>query len=428
MRLRNDAPFSQVASGLDYWLLGMYFAIVFFSLACIFSSEHISFDAGMTFWDSARAIKQLKWLGLSLFAGIFIIFVINPKIYDILSPLLYIFAVFLLVAVIFFGTEIKGSHSWFAFGSVRFQPAEFAKITTALVVASIMSQPTFSVLRIDNRVKVLALIALPILCIFAERETGSALVFASLYLVLYKEGFPGWLIVVALVAVVLFIMTLVVGPYWALGALAAFVVGVYFYSHRQKGVWKILLLAMALGVGWIFSVQYVFAHVLQEHQRGRIEVLLGLKDDPTGLGYNVSQSMIAIGSGGFTGKGYLQGTQTTLGFIPEQSTDFIFCTVGEEFGFLGCAALILLFTAFICRICVVATRSKDKFCEIFGYAFAGYIAFHLMVNIGMTIGLMPVIGIPLPYFSYGGSSLLCFSLMLFIFEALLTAARGKSRL
>ena len=244
--------------------------------------------------------------------------------------------------------------------------------------------------------------------------------------VLYREGLSGWVLFVVGMAVVLFILSLV-APVWVALLVLAIAVGVFFYVFRtsagrslaaRRRTWLLSLAGLAVGAAMIFSTQFVFNNVLQDHQRKRIEVLLGLKEDPAGVGYNVTQSMIAIGSGGFAGKGYLRGTQTTYGFVPEQSTDFIFCTVGEEWGFIGCAIVILLYAYMIFRIIKDAEKSREAFTRIYGYCVAACIFMHLFINIAMTIGLMPVIGIPLPFLSYGGSSLWAFTLLLFIFIAL----------
>jgi len=334
---------------------------------------------------------------------------------------------FLLILVIFVSKDVKGSHSWFELGPVKFQPAEISKITTSLVLAALMGKPSF---RLSNRRHLLAvagIIGLPMLAILGESETGSALVYVGFIFVLYREGLSGWWLFLMGMAILLFILTLVTHSW--VSAIVLFVVcAAYFVqvlrtsrreeiSLRRRALFRTLLAFLA-GLLVIFATDFVFDHVLQDHQRKRIEVLLGLKEDPSGVGYNVRQSMIAIGSGGFAGKGFLQGTQTTYGFVPEQSTDFIFCTVGEEWGFLGCLAVIALYVLLIWRIMNDAERSREPFTRIYGFCLAACLFMHLFINIGMTIGLMPVIGIPLPLLSYGGSSLWAFSVMLFIFIAL----------
>lgn len=424
MRLRQNKSLAEILAGLDWVTLLLYLGIVAFGLMCIFSSEHLASEEVTRLADSARTVKQLEWLGITLVLGIGLFF-FNPRLFDDFSLPVYLFSLVLLVAVIFLGVDIKGSHSWFAFGPIRFQPAEFAKIATALLLSSMLAAHNFSLSRRDDLFKAIAVVMVPPMLVVLSKETGSALVFMSLFLVLYKEGLSGWWIGLVAAAIISFILELFSGPYVALGAMAALLAVIALAFRHYKHIWKIILALAVIGSLWIFSVDYIFNHVLQDHQRGRIEVLLGLREDPSGIGYNVSQSMIAIGSGGATGKGYLQGTQNTLGFIPEQSTDFIFCTVGEEFGFVGSALLILAYVLLVTRICYMGVRSKNKFTECYSFCLACYLGFHLFVNIGMTIGIMPVIGIPLPFFSYGGSSLLCFSLMIFIYLALVANERNR---
>ena len=331
----------------------------------------------------------------------------------------------LLVLVIFVSKDVKGSHSWFEFGPVKFQPAEVSKITTSLMLAMVMSRQGFRLASRKGFLSVALIIGLPMLAILGESETGSALVYVGYLFVLYREGFSGWWFIFLGSAVVLFILTLT-APWWAAAIFLALLCAAFFFfgsgfrkgrGVRMDSILKTLAV-LAAGVMLIFATDFLFDNVLQDHQRKRIEVLLGMKEDPSGVGYNVRQSMIAIGSGGLTGKGFLNGTQTTYGFVPEQSTDFIFCTIGEEWGFLGCLGLILLYVFLIYRLVADAEKSREAFTRIYGYCVASCLFMHLFINIGMTIGLMPVIGIPLPMLSYGGSSLLSFSMMVFIFLAL----------
>ncbi len=336
----------------------------------------------------------------------------------------YLLVLALLVIVIFVSKDVKGSHSWFELGPVKFQPAEVSKITTSLMLALLMSRQGF---RLDTRrgfLMVAAVLGLPMLAILGESETGSALVYAGYLFVLYREGLSGWWFIFLGAAVLIFILTLT-APWWASAIALALLCALYFFfgSGYRRGrlrTGQVLrtLLVLAAGVALFFATDFIFNDVLQDHQRKRIEVLLGMKEDPAGVGYNVRQSMIAIGSGGFAGKGFLNGTQTTYGFVPEQSTDFIFCTIGEEWGFLGCLMLILLYVFLIYRLIQDAEKCREPFTRIYGYCVAACMFMHLFINIGMTIGLMPVIGIPLPMLSYGGSSLLSFSVMIFIFLAL----------
>ena len=400
---------------------------------------------------------------------------------------IYAFTIILLVAVIFLGVEVKGSRSWFSFGPISFQPAELSKIATSLMLATFMSQSGYRMSNMKDFLATAAIILVPMAIIVAQSETGSALVYVGFVFMLYREGLSGWLLFMIGMAILLFILTLTVSSYasilvlafvitlcnalysdkvkqwmmtflpalvilgalpfiynritgdnpdpesilakikpiYILGAAAAVALPYFaFRAFRTGSSFRWLSIASFLiGIGLIFSVDFLFHEVLQDHQRKRIEVLLGLKDDPSGVGYNVNQSMIAIGSGGFIGKGFLKGTQTTYGFVPEQSTDFIFCTIGEEWGFVGAAAVIGLFIFLIWRIISDAEQSREAFTRIYGYCVASCLFMHLFINIGMTIGIMPVIGIPLPFISYGGSSLWAFTVMLFIFIALVRNER-----
>lgn len=460
---------------IDWKLVIIYLLLVFIGLVNIYSSSQASGSAAILDFGN-RTGKQLVWLAAAIVIILIILFVINPRLYEGLSVPIYLFAVFLLIAVIFLGVEVKGSRSWFEFGPIRFQPAEISKISTSLMLATVMSQLGYRISRMKDFIITALIILLPMGIIIMQSETGSALVYVGFIFMLYREGLSGWLIFMIGMAILLFILTLTSSAYIALVVLAG--VGSFcmmLYSGRGKwwmfiGIpvivtlallpkWipdsfvlsplqiffiligllipfagfrafrernrfsQLSLIAIIGGIMLIFSTDYIFNNVLQDHQRKRIEVLLGMKEDPSGVGYNVNQSMIAIGSGGFSGKGYMNGTQTTFGFVPEQSTDFIFCTIGEEWGFVGCTAVILLYVFLIWRIIWNAERSREAFTRIYGYCVACCTFMHLFINVGMTLGLMPVIGIPLPLVSYGGSSLWSFTIMIFIFIALVRNER-----
>ncbi|MDE6872277.1 MAG: rod shape-determining protein RodA [Bacteroidales bacterium] len=477
MRLTEKGLFRNI----DWLLVMCYLVLAAIGIINIYASIH-STESGSILDYSGRSGKQFMWLMVSLAAAVMIVFVFNPRIYESLSVPIYLAMILLLVAVIFLGSEAKGSRSWFEFGHVKFQPAEVSKISTSLLLATVMSQFGFKMGKIKDFLTVAAIIVLPMLIIILQNETGSTLVYVGFAFVLYREGLSGWLLFMIGMAIVLFIMTLTVSPYmaiifllavttfcdavysgklkgWAAKYLPALVVlgfvptaiehaaglfenpedfmeaadpiyilaavmlvslpVVLFHAYRRGNTFTYFAAAAVIaGTLLVFSTEFIFNDVLQDHQRKRIEVLLGMKEDPSGVGYNVNQSMIAIGSGGLAGKGYLNGTQTTYGFVPEQSTDFIFCTVGEEWGFLGSTAVILIYVFMIWRIVHNAEKSKEAFTRIYGYCVASCIFMHLFINIGMTIGIMPVIGIPLPFVSYGGSSLLAFTVLLFIFIAL----------
>lgn len=416
---------SEIKRKIDWSLVATWLVLVLLGWINIYASVHSATSPDLV----SRPDKQLVWIGTALVLAVFILFIFKPRLWGVVSTPGYLLVVFLLVAVIFLGTDIKGSRSWLTFGPISFQPAEISKITTSLALASLMSQSNFKLNTFKNWLSTIAIIAIPALAILLEKETGSMLVYAGFLFVLYREGMSGWILGFIFLSILLFIFTLT-SPVWVPFVVLAVCISVFFLSklvqskrsrRRKAKINRIVvtsLLSLAAGVAIIFMSDFAFNHILQDHQRGRIEVLLGLKEDPSGAGYNINQSMIAIGSGGFLGKGYLQGTQTTYGFVPEQSTDFIFCTVGEEWGFIGCLIVIALYVFLIGRIIVDAENCREKFSRIFGYCVASCFFMHLIINVGMTIGLMPVIGIPLPFLSYGGSSLWGFTVLLFIFIAL----------
>ena len=410
---------------MDWTLVAIYLVLVLIGWLNVYASIHTP-DMGSPLAFSLRSGKQFVWILTAFALAVVILFVVNPRLWEVLATPGYLIVVVLLVAVIFLGSAHKGSHSWFSIGPISFQPAEISKITTSLLLAMLMSRQNFSLGRWKDFWLVAAVLGLPMLIILAENETGSALVYAGMLFVLYREGLPGVILVLLGLAVVLFILTLKTSVWVSLIVLG--VIGLLYLwyllretrplSRERRFSMRMLLLAVVVFAGLVFSTDFVFHKVLQDHQRLRIEVLLGMKDDPHGVGYNVRQSMIAIGSGGFAGKGFTNGTQNTGGFVPEQSTDFIFCTVGEEWGFLGCLVVLALYGFLITRILHDAERSREGFTRIYGYCVAACLFMHLFINVGMTIGIMPVIGIPLPFLSYGGSSLWAFTVMLFIFIAL----------
>ena len=466
-----------VKQSIDWKLVISYLLLILIGWINIYASIHSEGPASI-FDFNFRCGKQFVWILTALVLAAVILFLVNPQFWESASLPMYLFVLVLLVVVIFVSKDVKGSHSWFEFGPVKFQPAEISKITTSLLLATLMSQTNFKITRLKDFLMAAIIIGIPMLVILAESETGSALVYVGFIFVMYREGFSGWWIFSIVMAILLFILTLTASPYvsllvligilivasaissgkigslfWInLGVLLLFcllpwilgktvdsesffgkikpvyiLIGICIcavpyllfrgYKERKRHI-SLATLGLVAGIALIFSTDFIFNNILQDHQRKRIEVLLGMKEDPTGVGYNVNQSMIAIGSGGFSGKGFLNGTQTTFGFVPEQSTDFIFCTVGEEWGFIGCLVVILLYVFLIWRMIVDAEKSREAFTRIYGYCVASCIFMHLFINIGMTIGLMPVIGIPLPLLSYGGSSLWAFTVLIFIFIAL----------
>lgn len=341
---------------------------------------------------------------------------LDHKMYDMLAYLFYAIMILLLLITPLLAHNVKGSYSWINLGPIAFQPAEFAKCLTALAVAKYMSHYGYRLRTWRDLLIPLALIGIPMFIIMVlQQETGSALVFLSFLLPFYRQGMSGLVLLAGVLAVAVFIVVIK----FSILPVAIFLVILFailiWRTWRINRIYRWALVVMFM-VYMAFSAMcnFAFTKVLQPHQRTRIEVLLGMKNDPTGAGYNVNQARIAIGSGRFFGKGYLQGTQTKLRFVPEQDTDFIFCTVGEEWGFFGSTLLLLLYTAFILRLIYIAERQRDTFSQIYCYSVASIFLFHLTINIGMVLGLLPVIGIPLPFFSYGGSSMWGFCLLLFI--------------
>ena len=464
---------------IDWRLVIYYLLLILIGWVNIYASVHSSEPTSIFDWE-CRSGKQFVWILTSFALAVIILFALNPRIYEGLSVPIYAGVILLLIAVIFLGIEVKGSRSWFEFGPVRFQPAEISKISTSLMLATFMSQLGYRIGRMKDFIITALIILVPMMIIVLQSETGSALVYVGFIFMLYREGLSGWLIFLIGMAILTFILTLTASPFTAILVLIGITsFCIFLFSGRLKWwlmicmpliillafvptilgaltdpevpsfwdkvkpmyiLWGVLaiavpggiiagfregnrfsnlaILSFLAGVVLVYSTDFIFNDVLQDHQRKRIEVLLGMKEDPSGVGYNVNQAKIAIGSGGFAGKGYLNGTQTAYGFVPEQSTDFIFCTIGEEWGFLGSASLILLYVLLIWRIIKDAEKSREAFTRIYGYCVACCIFMHLFINIGMTIGIMPVIGIPLPFVSYGGSSMWAFTILLFIFIAL----------
>ena len=457
---------NNLLANIDWVSILLYLLLVLIGwlniYAAVYDENHSSiFDI------SQKYGKQLIWIGAA-FVLAFLVLLTDSKFFTTFSMVIYGIMIFLLIAVLFFGTETKGARSWFEVGDFRIQPAEFAKFATNLAIAYVMSRHNFKVMRFSSLLTIGLILALPSGLIILQNDTGSALVYSSFILVLFREGLHGSILLLCFVAAAIFIMALLYSPFTVLlviigGTLIAF----YYYRHDIRELFQIilfigggfglfvlikgmfnllisdyymlltvyvitsitaiypiykrkmknmitLLLISWLCVGAAPSVNYAFDH-LQPHQQDRINELLGIRVDPKGTGYNVTQSKIAIGSGGLLGKGFLQGTQTKLNFVPEQSTDFIFCTVGEEWGFVGSTFIIVLLAVFILRIIKLAERQRSSFSRIYGYGVASILFFHVAVNIGMTIGMAPVIGIPLPFFSYGGSSLWSFTILIFIF-------------
>ena len=405
------------ASRLDWITILIVAALAIAGWLNIFAVVYDSQLDQNIFDISQNSGKQLLWMGFSVVV-VSLIMIMDFRFFDSFAYGFYGLVVFLLIGVLLLGTVVSGSKSWFEFGFVRFQPAEFAKFATALAIAKYLSK---SQVKIDN-LKTLAMLAIivsiPAVLIVLQGDTGSALVFGAFILVFYREGLSPIMVLIGLIAVALFVLTLLFGPTVLIAILvgAGLLMLLYWAITKNltpRRLWSVLFIIL-IPTAVILSVNWVVTEVMQPHQQNRVKAFVNPEADPLGYGYNVTQSKIAIGSGGFFGKGFLEGTQTKFDFVPEQSTDFIFCTIGEEHGWVGSFILVSLFVTLLLRIVFIAERQKSKFSRIYGYGVAAILFFHFMVNIGMTIGLFPVIGIPLPFFSYGGSSLLAFSILIFI--------------
>lgn len=483
MAYTNDSLIKSV----DWLTICIYLCLVILGW---FSICGASYDYGeMDFFSmDTRAGKQLLWIGCSLGLG-FVILMLEEKIFDWFAYLFYGAMMLLLLITPFIAEDTKGSYSWIKFGSISLQPAEFAKFATALALAKFINSYQFSMDRLKCSLPVVGIILLPMILIIMQRETGSALVYTTFFLMLYREGMPGSILFAGICAVVYFVIGIrfsyelmqdgctSVGEFSVLTLIVALSASlIYSYCDDRKIFWNVLgyglgssflaylfslyiipfnvviflyvelavlitafiilsvrkrmihyfyIALFAIGsVGFLYSADYMFEEVLEPHQQVRIKDLLGMEEDLAHAGYNVNQSKIAIGSGGLLGKGFLNGTQTKLKYVPEQDTDFIFCTVGEEQGFLGSSVVLILFMALILRLISLAERQHTRFSRVYGYCTLSIFFFHLFINIGMVLGLTPVIGIPLPFFSYGGSSLWGFTILLFVFLRL-DAARSR---
>jgi len=471
-------PEENIKASVDWLVLVVYFILVICGWLSIYGSSYDYENSSSIFDLSTRSGSQLLWIGSSIVIG-FVLLKLDSNIYDVFAYFIYAFFILLLLITIFVATDIRGSRSFLVItDSIRLQPAEFAKFAVALALARFMNGYNFKLMTAKNLFIIAAMIIIPMVMILLQKETGSAIVYTAFILVLYREGLPGIVLISGLCAVILFIVGLkysemefgyiTLGEFisiifvlvvcigliigyrrdfatarniilaliivfglsylisligipvnWsiiAIGCLALMIIYLFVLAKKfwSKTYFLIAIFAIAC-IGFVSSVNYVFTDVMQPHQQMRIKVSLGMEDDLMGAGYNVNQSKIAIGSGGVMGKGFLNGTQTKLKYVPEQDTDFIFCTVGEEQGFIGSTAILILFLILILRLIFLAERQKNTFGRVYGYSVASIFLFHLTINVGMVIGLLPVIGIPLPFFSYGGSSLWGFTILLFIF-------------
>ena len=398
---------------IDIWLFVIYLALVTIGLLSIYAA---AFNADHPhIWDFSQNYgKQLVFIGVSMLVG-FVILLIDAKVFNAFAYVIYGLSLLSLLLVLVIGSKISGSTSWIQLGPISFQPSEFAKFGTALALAHYLGKLDTDLTKFKTKLTAYGIVFIPMLLILAQGDAGSASVFIIFLFVLYREGMGGRILIIGLVAATLFILSLCVSKWYVMIGLAViYAIFLLMIDRTKKNVWLLTGILIA-ACAFVFSVDFAFHHVLKPHQQTRINIILGKEHDIRGVGYNLHQSMIAIGSGGFSGNGYLHGTMTKYNFVPEQHTDFIFCTVGEESGFIGCFFLIALYLALMLRIIHLAERQRSPFSRIYGYGIACIFFFHFAINIGMTIGLVPVIGIPLPFLSYGGSSLMFFSMMIFVF-------------
>lgn len=409
--MRRD---DDISSNLDWPTIFLFMALVTLGWLNIFAAIYDE-SANQTIWDlSFSSGRQLMFIAAAIVIVV-AINIIDVRFYEAFAYLFYGLILLLLFLVPFIGREVGGNKAWIGIGSFGVQPSEFAKFITALAVAKFIGSVGFKMDNLRSQAILFALIGFPIILIQLQKDTGTALVFTSFVLVFYREGMSPFLLIVGICAATIFILTLMMpNQIYLHGSIAVILIVVIAIGKKKLKRIAILTVGALLISGVIESVDYIVNDVLKPHQQNRVKVLINPDIDPLGVGWNVTQSKIAIGSGGFFGKGFLKGTQTKFDFVPKQSTDFIFCTIGEEFGWLGSLAVIGLFGALLLRVSFLAERQKSRFARSYGYSVACILFFHFAINIGMTVGLFPVVGIPLPFFSYGGSSLWGFTILLFI--------------
>ena len=409
--MRNNNSFF---SNIDLQLVCIYGLMLFFGWLNIFAANYGEGNQDLISMSSEPG-KQIFWIGSS-FLWIIIILILDGKFYTTFSFYIYILMIILLLGVLIIGKEIGGARSWFEIGSsFSMQPSEFAKVGTLLALSKYLSQLNMNLTDPKTQLKAFSIIGIPIFFVMLQPDAGSAIVFASLFLVLFREGISSLYLIFMTLAGLLFILTLKFDSQIVIIITTLCSLIIIYLFKKNKASLKPVFFGFICSIGFILCVGHIYSNILRTHQRARIDLILGKISDVHGVGYNLNQSKIAIGSGGLNGKGFLEGTQTKFNFVPEQSTDFIFCTIGEEWGFLGSLITIGLFVMLLFRILVLAERQKSTFSRVFGYGVASIIFCHFFINIAMTIGIMPVIGIPLPLFSYGGSSLWAFTILIFIF-------------
>lgn len=402
-----------VRNHLDWISVIIYITLVIAGWLNIYSSS-LPLEESSVFDFTQIYGKQMLFI-LFTVPLIFIVLAVDGKFYEKYSSIIFAVALISLAGLFVAGKTIAGQRCWYAIGTFTIQPSEFAKAATALALAKYLSDVQVNLREVKHQIQALVITFLPVLLILPQPDPGSALIYSIFILVLYREGLPAWYVLTGFVAILLFVMTLILQPQYVILIAAIVIALVYIRSrviNRNIVVSSVLLVLIS---GFVLSVNYVFEHVFQQHHRDRFNILLGKAVDLKGIGYNTNQSEIAIGSGGWFGKGFLEGTQTKGGFVPEQHTDYIFTTVGEEWGFVGSLVVISLFIGLILRVIYLAERQKTKFSRVYGYCVAGILFIHFFVNVAMVVGVFPTIGVPLPFFSYGGSGLWGFTILLFIF-------------
>lgn len=407
-------PYNKMSKGFDVRLISYYLALVFIGWITIYSTCYIPDGSTHIFDFSQPYSKQLLWIGTSIVLAT-VILLIDSGIIQHYAYFFYLFCLLLMILVLFVGAEINGAKSWIKIGGFSIQPTEFMKVATALAMAKFMQEGKTATQRRYVWIVQFALIAIPVVVVMLQHDAGSALVFASFIILFYREGLSAAFLVLCIIAAIITIITLAFNETYAIALITAVFIGFMIYNRTQKKKIRRNIIIYVASILFVFSVDFLYEHGFEPHQKQRIDTILGKTSDPLGADFNLNQSKIAIGSGGFFGKGYLKGTQTKLKFVPEQSTDFIFCAIGEEWGFIGTLVVFGLYGALIFRILKLSEKQRNPFVRYYGYGIAGIFIAHFFINIGMTIGILPIIGIPLPFISYGGSSLWAFTMMLFCF-------------
>jgi rod shape determining protein RodA len=407
-------PYNKMSKGFDVRLICYYLALVVIGWITIYSTCYIP-DGSTPIFDFGQPYsRQMLWIGAALLIAV-VVLLIDSGIIQHYAYFFYLCCLLLMILVLFVGKEINGAKSWIKIGSFSLQPTEFMKVATALAMAKFMQEGKTANERRYIWIVQFALILVPVIVVMLQHDAGSALVFASFIILFYREGLSAEFLILCITAAILAILTLSLNETYSIALMTVVFIVFMIANRNQKKKIRRNIIIYVISIAFVFSVNFLYEHGFEPHQKQRIDTILGKTSDPLGADFNLNQSKIAIGSGGLFGKGYLKGTQTKLKFVPEQSTDFIFCAIGEEWGFFGTLVVFGLFGALIFRILKLSEKQRNPFVRYYGYGIAGIFAFHFFINIGMTIGLLPIIGIPLPFISYGGSSLWAFTMMLFCF-------------